>query len=61
MFEPSLETPLVLPHKFYSGHAPTLRLLAVRPPASWSHGSLARWSFTLFAILGQPTTPLTST
>ena len=29
-------TPLVLPHKFYSGHSPTLRLLAVRPPASWS-------------------------
>ena len=30
MSEPSLEPPLVLPHEFYSGHAPTLRLLAIR-------------------------------
>jgi len=28
MSEPSLEPPLALPHEFYSGHAPTLRLLA---------------------------------
>ena len=28
--EPSLRTPLALPHEFYSGHAPTLRLLTTR-------------------------------
>ena len=54
MSEPSPGPPLALPRKFYSGHSPTLRLLAVRPPANSSYRSVAtirsRWSLLVARV-----------